>query len=67
MIARFEKPLILISFCVLKIFQVIQLNKLPIVITLIAKNTANTGYLLTLEETLDPLVQALRGDFDPGE
>jgi len=44
-------------------FQVIQLNKLPIVITLIANNnSANTGYLLTLEDTLEPLVQALRGD-----
>ncbi|CAG7716836.1 unnamed protein product [Allacma fusca] len=43
-------------------YQVIQLNKMPIVITLIAKNNANTGYLLTLEETLEPLVQALCGE-----
>ncbi|CAG7716838.1 unnamed protein product [Allacma fusca] len=43
-------------------YQVIQLNKMPVVITLIARNNANTGYLLTLEDTLEPLVQALCGE-----
>jgi len=43
-------------------YQVIQMNKLPVVVTLIAKNSANTGYLLTLEKTFEPLVQALRAD-----
>jgi len=43
-------------------FQVIQISKLPVVITLIARSSANTGYLLTLEEMLDPLVQNLRGE-----
>jgi len=43
-------------------YQVIQISKLPIVITLIARNSANTGHLLSIEAKLDPLVQALRGD-----
>ncbi|XP_021967749.1 ragulator complex protein LAMTOR3-A [Folsomia candida] len=45
-----------------KKLQVIQISKIPIVITLIASISANTGYLLTLEKTLDPLVNALKGN-----
>jgi len=43
-------------------FQVIQISKLPIVITFIGSANANTGYLLTMEESLDPLINALRGE-----
>jgi len=41
--------------------QIIQFNKLPIVITLIARASANTGFLLTLEDKLEPFVHALQG------
>lgn len=44
-------------------YQVIQFNKLPVVVTLIAKKDANTGYLLTtLDDLLNPLVTAIRKD-----
>lgn len=44
-------------------FQIIQFNKLPVVVTLIAKKDANTGFLLTtIEELLSPLVVAVRKD-----
>lgn len=44
-------------------YQVIQFNKLPVVVTLIAKKDANTGYLLTLmDDALSPLVNEIKKD-----
>lgn len=42
-------------------YQMVQFNKLPVVVTLIAKKDANTGYLLTVvDELLSPLVGSVR-------
>lgn len=44
-------------------YQVIQFNKLPVVVTLVARKDANTGYLLTtMDEVLSPLVNAIKKD-----
>lgn len=41
-------------------YQVIQFNKLPLVINLIASSDANTGHILALEEYLEPILNDLK-------
>lgn len=40
-------------------YQVIQMNKLPLVISFIASDTCNTGHILALEQYIDPLLTNL--------
>ncbi|GLH04741.1 hypothetical protein R5R35_009126 [Gryllus longicercus] len=47
--------------CMYSTYQVVQVNRLPLVITLIASETANTGLLLALEPLVEPLLSDLRG------
>lgn len=37
-------------------YQVIQMNKLPLVVSFIGSDTCNTGHILSLEEYIDPLL-----------
>lgn len=40
-------------------YQVIQMNKLPLIVTFIASDSCNTGYILCLEEQLEPVLSNL--------
>lgn len=40
-------------------YQVIQMNKAPLVITFIASDTCNTGHVLALESQIDPILENL--------
>ncbi|XP_022904117.1 ragulator complex protein LAMTOR3 [Onthophagus taurus] len=40
-------------------YQVIQMNKLPLIITFIASDSANTGHILSLEEQIEPVLSNL--------
>ncbi|KAK6629688.1 hypothetical protein RUM43_003506 [Polyplax serrata] len=40
--------------------QVVQINKLPMVITFIASKESNTGHILSLEKHIDPLLNDLK-------
>ncbi|XP_064615662.1 ragulator complex protein LAMTOR3-A-like [Liolophura sinensis] len=46
--------------CMYASYQVVQINKLPFLITLVAKSDANTGMLLSLEKELKESLQDLR-------
>lgn len=46
--------------CIYSTYQVIQINKLPMVITFIASSSSNTGHILSLEEQIDPLLNDLK-------
>ncbi|XP_071453654.1 ragulator complex protein LAMTOR3-A [Hetaerina americana] len=46
--------------CLYSNYQVVHLNKLPLVVTFIASSNCNTGHILTLEEQLEPLVCDLK-------
>ncbi|XP_044730302.1 ragulator complex protein LAMTOR3-A-like [Chrysoperla carnea] len=46
--------------CMYSQYQVIQFNKLPLVINLIASSEANTGHCLALEEYLEPILNDLK-------
>lgn len=41
-------------------YQIIQMNKLPLVVSFIASDSCNTGHILSLEEQLDPLLNDLK-------
>ncbi|KAL0274892.1 UNVERIFIED_CONTAM: hypothetical protein PYX00_002922 [Menopon gallinae] len=46
--------------CIYSTYQVIQINKLPMVITFIASSNSNTGHILSLEDQIDPLLNDLK-------
>lgn len=41
-------------------FQVVQLNKLPLVVSFIASVESNTGHILSLENRIDPILCNLK-------
>lgn len=41
-------------------FQVIQMNKLPLVVSFIASHNCNTGHILSLESKIDPILSSLK-------
>lgn len=41
-------------------YQIIQMNKLPLVVSFIASDSCNTGHILSLEEHIDPLLNELK-------
>ncbi|KAJ8955966.1 hypothetical protein NQ314_006815 [Rhamnusium bicolor] len=40
-------------------FQVIQMNKLPLIVTFITSDSCNTGHVLALEKQLNPIISEL--------
>lgn len=42
--------------CTYSQYQIIQINKLPLIISFIASDTSNTGHILGLEKYIDPLL-----------
>lgn len=42
-------------------YQVIQINKQPLVITFIGSDNCNTGHILSLEQHISPLLKDLAG------
>ncbi|XP_018621545.1 ragulator complex protein LAMTOR3 isoform X2 [Scleropages formosus] len=46
--------------CYYKSYQVVQFNRLPLVISFIASSCANTGLIFSLEKELVPLIEQLR-------
>ncbi|CAN9502067.1 unnamed protein product [Ophioblennius macclurei] len=46
--------------CYYNTYQIVQFNRLPLVISFIASSTANTGLILSLEKDLAPLIEDLR-------
>lgn len=40
-------------------YQVIQMNKLPLIVTFIASSSCNTGHILAVEKQLDPILSEL--------
>lgn len=40
-------------------YQVIQMNKLPLIVTFIASSSCNTGHILAVEKHLDPILSEL--------
>ena len=43
------------------LFQVIQLNDLPLVVSFIGNQKCNTGHVLSLKQQLQPLLSELKG------
>lgn len=41
-------------------YQVVQMNKLPLVVSFIANNDCDTGHILSLESKIDPILQNLK-------
>jgi len=46
--------------CMYSNYQVIQINKLPLVLTFIGSDNCNTGHIMSLEEHIDPLLNDLK-------
>uniref|UniRef100_A0A3B4FUX5 Late endosomal/lysosomal adaptor, MAPK and MTOR activator 3 n=1 Tax=Pundamilia nyererei TaxID=303518 RepID=A0A3B4FUX5_9CICH len=46
--------------CYYNAYQIVQFNRLPLVISFIAGNTANTGLIMSLEKELASLIEELR-------
>ncbi|NP_001154153.1 ragulator complex protein LAMTOR3 precursor [Oncorhynchus mykiss] len=46
--------------CYYNTYQIVQFNRLPLVISFIASSTANTGLIINLEKELVPLIEELR-------
>ncbi|XP_073518717.1 ragulator complex protein LAMTOR3-like [Phyllobates terribilis] len=46
--------------CYYNTYQVVQFNRLPLVVSFIASSNANTGLILSLEKELGPLFEELR-------
>lgn len=49
-----------VSFLHLFTLQVVQLNKLPLVISFIASHNCNTGHILSLENKIEPILSNLK-------
>lgn len=45
--------------CTYSQYQVIQMNKLPLIISFIASDTCNTGHILSLEQQIEPVLKNL--------
>lgn len=45
--------------CTYSQYQVIQMNKLPLIISFIASDTCNTGHILALEQQIEPFLRNL--------
>ncbi|CAJ1074198.1 unnamed protein product [Xyrichtys novacula] len=46
--------------CYYNTYQIVQFNRLPLVISFIASSSANTGLIMSLEKELAPLIEELR-------
>ncbi|KAL3048783.1 hypothetical protein OYC64_008290 [Pagothenia borchgrevinki] len=46
--------------CYYNTYQIVQFNRLPLVISFIAASNANTGLIMSLEKELAPLIEELR-------
>ncbi|KAK7905045.1 hypothetical protein WMY93_017652 [Mugilogobius chulae] len=46
--------------CYYNTYQIVQFNRLPLVISFIASSNANTGLIMSLEKELAPLIDDLR-------
>ncbi|CAL1686250.1 unnamed protein product [Lasius platythorax] len=46
--------------CMYSNYQVIQMNKLPLVVSFIASHNCNTGHILSLENKIDPILCSLK-------
>ncbi|KAH0564421.1 ragulator complex protein LAMTOR3-A [Cotesia glomerata] len=46
--------------CMYSSYQVIQMNKLPLVVSFIASQSCNTGHILALENRIDPILCNLK-------
>nr|XP_057934671.1 ragulator complex protein LAMTOR3 isoform X2 [Doryrhamphus excisus] len=46
--------------CYYNSYQIVQFNRLPLVISFIASSNANTGLIMSLEKELAPLIEELR-------
>jgi len=45
--------------CMYSSYQVVQMNKLPLVVSFIASHSCNTGHILSLEDKIDPILSNL--------
>lgn len=45
--------------CSFSQYQVIQMNKIPLIVTFIASDTCNTGHILSLEQQIEPILSNL--------
>ncbi|OXU30179.1 ragulator complex protein LAMTOR3-A [Nasonia vitripennis] len=46
--------------CMYSSYQVVQMNKLPLVVSFIASHDCNTGHILDLEKKIDPVLCQLK-------
>ncbi|KAM9842504.1 ragulator complex protein LAMTOR3 isoform 1-T1 [Aulostomus maculatus] len=46
--------------CYYNTYQIVQFNRLPLVISFIASSNANTGLIMSLEKELAPVIEELR-------
>ncbi|XP_011302343.1 ragulator complex protein LAMTOR3-A [Fopius arisanus] len=46
--------------CMYSSYQVVQMNKLPLVVSFIASHGCNTGHILSLESRIDPILSNLK-------
>jgi len=53
-------PVVLCSCSLIFFMQVVQINKLPLVISFIGSVSCNTGQILLLEQHIEPLLSDLR-------
>lgn len=56
----FERPLYIFHLIEVICFKVIQMNKVPLVVTFVTNSGCNTGHVLALESQLEPLLPVLR-------
>lgn len=47
--------------CMYSSYQVIQMNKLPLILNFVATADCNTGHILSLEPLIEPLLGGLKG------
>ncbi|KAG8331000.1 Ragulator complex protein lamtor3 [Homalodisca vitripennis] len=47
--------------CLYNNFQVVQINDLPLIVSFIASHSCNTGHILNHKQTLQQLLQPLKG------
>lgn len=45
--------------CLYSQYQIVQMNKLPLIITFVASDNCNTGHILSLESELEPISMKL--------
>ncbi|XP_076235091.1 late endosomal/lysosomal adaptor, MAPK and MTOR activator 3 [Calliopsis andreniformis] len=46
--------------CMYSSYQVVQINKLPLIISFIASHNCNTGHILSLENKIEPILSNLK-------